>query len=96
MQANRDGHLDRAATGHKRGVENDVARDGHGVCQVAVDLVQDVLGWPTEEDGACFRGRAFGQESEVSVGGKGRVMVGDICKEKKKRILLVADLFNVE
>ena len=39
MQANRDGHLDRATAWHERGVEDDVARDGHGVCQVAVDLV---------------------------------------------------------
>jgi hypothetical protein len=39
VQGDRDGHLDRAATGHERRVEDDVARDGHGVCQVAVDLV---------------------------------------------------------
>ena len=39
MQANRDGHLDRATARHERRVEDDVARDGHGVCQVAVDLV---------------------------------------------------------
>ena len=43
VQADRDGHLDRAAAGHERGVEDDVARDGHRVGQVAVDLVQDVL-----------------------------------------------------
>ena len=67
VQADRDGHLDRAAAGHERRVEDDVARDGHGVGQVAVNLVQDVLGWPTEEDGARFGSRAFGQEGEVSV-----------------------------
>ena len=68
MQADRDGHLDCAAAGHERGVEDDVARDGHGVGQVPVDLVQDVLGRPAEEDRACLRGRAFRQEGEVSVG----------------------------
>ena len=67
VQADRDGHLDRAAAGHERRVEDDVARDGHGVCQVAVDLVQDVLGWTAEEDGARLGCRAFGQEGEVSV-----------------------------
>jgi hypothetical protein len=39
VQLDRDGHLDRAAAGHERRVEDDVARDGHGVRQVAVDLV---------------------------------------------------------
>ena len=68
MQANRDGHLDRPTARHERGVEDDVARDGHGVRQVAIDLVQDVLGRPAEEDGACFWGRAFRQEGKVSVG----------------------------
>lgn len=65
VQADGDGHLDRAAAGHERRVKDDVARDGHGVGQVAVDLVQDVFGRPAEEDGARFGGRAFGQEGEV-------------------------------
>jgi hypothetical protein len=66
VQADRDGHLDRAAAGHERRVEDDVAGDGHGVGQVAVDLVQDVFGRSAEEDGAGFGGGAFGQEGEVS------------------------------
>ena len=68
VQADGDGHLDCAAARHERGVEDDVARDGHGVGQVPVDLVQDVLGRPAEEDRACLWGRAFRQEGEVSVG----------------------------
>ena len=66
VQANRDGHLDCAAARDERRVEHHVARDGHRVGQVAVDLVQDVFGGPAEEDGAGFWGCTFGQEGEVS------------------------------
>jgi len=108
VQADRDGHLDRAATGHERRVEDDVARDGHGVGQVAVDLVQDVFGRPAEEDGARFGGRAFGQEGEVSAWNGGwdrRVSVrfcsltgGEVVGRERKglRASLVAHLFDVE
>ena len=60
-------HLRRSTAGRQGRVEDDVARDGHGVGEVALDLVQDVFGGPAEEDRAGFRGLAFGEVGEVSV-----------------------------
>lgn len=61
-ERDRDCHLCCAATRRQRRVEHDVPCDGHGVCEVAIDLVQDVLGRTTEEDGARFRVGAFCEE----------------------------------
>ncbi len=96
VQADRDGHLDRAAAGQERRVEDDVARDGHGVGQVAVDLVQDVLGRPAEEDGAGLGSRAFGQEGEVSAILCGWGLRRDWREENGSFFSLVAHLFDVE
>ena len=43
-QRDRDGHLGGAAAGQQARVEDDVAGHVHGVLQVALDLVEDVLG----------------------------------------------------
>ena len=48
-------------------MEHDVARDGHGVLEVALDLVEDVFGGATEEDGAGFGDFALADEGEVFV-----------------------------
>lgn len=40
-------------------VEDDVAYDGHDICQFAIDLVQEVLGQPAEEDGAALISERF-------------------------------------
>lgn len=48
-------------------MEHNVSCYGHGICQVAIDLVQDILAWSTEQDGAGFRSLAFGQEGEVLI-----------------------------
>jgi hypothetical protein len=65
VQTDRDRHFHRAAARHERRVEHDVARDGHHVCQVPVDLVQYVFGRPAQQYSARLWGRAFGQEGEV-------------------------------
>jgi hypothetical protein len=61
-----DGHLSRTSTRSERWVENDVPGDRHGIGKVPVDLVQDILGRSSEQDGACLGGLAFRQEGEVS------------------------------
>lgn len=67
LQPHRHGHLGRAAAGRQPRVEDDVARHAHGVVQVALDLVEHVLGGPAEEDGAGLGVIALGQEGEVLV-----------------------------
>lgn len=67
VQTDADSHLRRAAARCKRGVKEDVARDRHRVREVAVDLVQDVLGRAAEEDRARLRLLALGEEREVLV-----------------------------
>ena len=42
-EADGDGHFCRASARGESRVEDDVARDGHGVREVSVDLMQDVL-----------------------------------------------------
>ena len=93
VQADADRHLRRAAAGREDRVEDDVARDGHRVREVAVDLVQDVLRRPAQEDRARLRRRALGEEGEVP----GESIVrGAIQWKGVWRYVLVADLFNVE
>ena len=67
VQAHTDRHLCRAATRRERGIEEHVPRDAHCVREVTVDLVQDVLGRPAEEDCARLRVGALGEEGEVLV-----------------------------
>ena len=66
-QAYRDGHLGGAATGRQAWVEHDVARHAHGVLQVALDLVEHVLGGPAEQHGAGLGVLAAREEGEVLV-----------------------------
>ena len=67
VQADADRHLGRATSRREDRVEEDVAGDGHGVCEVAVDFVEDVLGRPTEEDGARLGFLTLSEEREVLV-----------------------------
>lgn len=67
MQAHTDRHLGRATTGRKSRVEEHVPRHGHRIGEVPVDLVQDVLGRPAEEDRARLGLLALGEEGEVLV-----------------------------
>lgn len=62
-----DGHLGRAAAGGEARVEHDVARHAHGILQVALDLVQDVLGGAAEQDRAGLGVRALRQEGKVFI-----------------------------
>ena len=48
-------------------MEHDVAGDGHGVLEVALDFVEDVFGGPAEKDGARFGVFALRDEGEVFV-----------------------------
>lgn len=66
VEADADCHLGRTATGCKDRVEEDVARDGHRVREVAVDLVEDILRRTAEQDRASFWCCALGEEGKVS------------------------------
>lgn len=66
-QTYRDGHLGCTTAGGEVGVEDDVSRHRHGVCEVTVNLVQNVLAGPAEQDRARLGVLAFGQEGEVLV-----------------------------
>ena len=48
VKADRDGHFHSATTRYERRVKHDIARDGHRVCQVPVDLIQHVFGRPAQ------------------------------------------------
>lgn len=66
-QLDRHGHLGSTTTRRQARVEHDVARNAHGILQVTLNLVEDVLGGAAEENRACFGLLALGQESEVLV-----------------------------
>ena len=67
MKPNADRHLCRPSAGCEGRVEEDVACDGHGVREVAVDLIENVLGRSAEEDGARLGILTLGEEREVLV-----------------------------
>ena len=66
VQPNGHGHLGRTPTWDQRRVEEHVARDGHRISEIAVNLVQDILRRPTEKDRAGFWCLALSEEGEVS------------------------------
>jgi hypothetical protein len=63
----RNGHLNSTTTGGQTGVEDNVAGNRHGVLQVALNLVQDILGRTTQQNCAGLRGLALAHECEVLV-----------------------------
>ena len=65
VETNADRHLGRTTTWCEDRIEENIPCNRHCIGQVAVNLVQDVLGGSTKKDCACFRGRAFGEEGEV-------------------------------
>lgn len=66
-QSDRHGHFNGTTTGGKTGVEDDVPGDGHGVLEVPLDLVDDVLGGAAEKDSASLGVLALSEEGEVLV-----------------------------
>ena len=48
-------------------VEHHIARDAHGVVEVALDLVENVLGGPPQQDGACLWVAALRDKGEKLV-----------------------------
>src|SRR3569833_2688552 len=67
VEPDRDGHLRRTTSGRQSRVEHDVARHSHSILQIPLDLVEDVLGWPSQEDRASLGGLALGKKGEVLV-----------------------------
>jgi hypothetical protein len=63
----RDGHLCSSTSRRENGVEDDISGDRHGVCEISVNLVQDILGRTSEKDRACFWRLAFVQEGKVPI-----------------------------
>ena len=43
VKSDTDSHFCRTTSGSECGVEEDVTRDRHGVCEVTVDLVEDIF-----------------------------------------------------
>jgi hypothetical protein len=48
-------------------VEHHIPRNSHGICQVSINLVQDIFRGTSEENGACFWVFALGNEGEIFV-----------------------------
>ena len=67
LQVVADLHLDGAAAGHQERVDADVSGDVDGVLEVALHLVEDILGSPAEENGAGLGVLALLDEGEVLV-----------------------------
>ena len=66
-QLDGDCHLQSTTTRGQAGVEDNVPGHGHGILQVTLDLVQDVLGGTAQKDSACLGGVAFPHESKVFI-----------------------------
>ena len=63
-ESNRHGHFSGTATGQKLGLVYDIPNDLHGILEVALNLVQHVLGPTTEKDGAGLGILALLEEGE--------------------------------
>ena len=48
-------------------MEHDVSRDAHGIVEVSLNLVQDILGGAAEKDGAGLGVLTLGEEGEVFI-----------------------------
>lgn len=66
-QLNGNSHLQSTTARGQARVENDVPGNGHGVLQVTLNLVKDVLGGTPQKDGTGLGCLAFSHESEVFV-----------------------------
>jgi hypothetical protein len=64
-RTNRQRHLRGTATGQQLGLKHDVAGHLHGVLQVALHLVQEVLATTPQQDGACLGAVTLLQERKV-------------------------------
>lgn len=62
-----DSHLSSTTTGGQTRVEDNVTSNGHGILQVALNLVKDILGGATQQDCAGLRGLALAHECEVLI-----------------------------
>ena len=62
-----DSHLSSTSTGGQTRVENNVTSNGHGILQVALNLVKDILGGAAQQDCAGLRGLALAHECEVLI-----------------------------
>ena len=60
-------HFGGATTRHQRRFHANVTHNGHGVLQVALDFVENVLGRAAQQDGASFGVFAFEEEGEIFV-----------------------------
>jgi len=60
-------HLESTTTGAEAGVNDDVTGDTEGVLKVTLDLVKDILGGTSEENGASLGLNALSHEGEVIV-----------------------------
>eukprot|EP01137_Pigoraptor_chileana_P019540 Opistho-2@80702 len=63
----RQRHLSCAATGNEARVHQHIARDVHGILQVAFNLHEDVLARTTEENRACLGILALSDEGKVLI-----------------------------
>lgn len=66
-KTDRYSHLCSTTTGSQSGVENNVPSDRHGILQVPLNLVQDILRRSSQKNRAGLGVLAFGQEGEVFI-----------------------------
>lgn len=72
-------------------MKEDVAGRAHGVLQVALDLVQDVLEGTPDLGGAGFDLSCFGGAARVlALGEEGEVLVADLL-DLEQTVVLAAD-----
>ena len=67
VQADANRHLCRTTSRSENRIENYISRNGHGIGKISVDLVENILGWATEENSAGFWCVTLSQESEVPI-----------------------------
>ena len=63
----RQGHLHSASPRYQAGVHHDITGHIHGILEVTLHLIEDVLAGSPQQDGAGLWGFALGEECEVSV-----------------------------
>lgn len=73
LQSNSNCHFRCTTTRAQTGVPDDVPGDAHGILEVPLNLVQDILRRSTEKNSAGLRILALGQESEVLVANLGNL-----------------------
>lgn len=94
VEAHGNGHLGCATSRGETRVKDDIAGHGHGVGEVAINFVENILGGTSQENGAGLGVLALGEECKVTAQGGGDIR--GIGNWTGSRDSLVAQLVDVE